>query len=102
MVDSRDVEFDARPQGTATERRWMERYLSAHDTVTIAGDTVRHTAVVLNTSLAGMGLGVASATGLAPGQIVTIDGVSGPVRAVVRHTTAVGEGAYHVGVEWCD
>jgi hypothetical protein len=102
MCDHRDAECADRPAATSAERRRWERYPSAHDTVIIAGESVRHTAVVLNASLSGMGLKMADSTGLATGQIVTIDGLSGEVQAVIRYTTADAGGASYVGVEWCE
>ena len=102
MCDQRDTECTDRPAATSAERRRWERYPSAHDTVIIASESVRHTAVVLNASLSGMGLTMADSTGLAKGQMVTIDGLSGEIQAVIRHTTADDEGVSYVGVEWCE
>ncbi len=100
MSTDSSVKCDTWPERTAENRRW-ERYPSAHDTVTIEGETEQHTAVVVNASPSGMGLKMASSTGLAKGQIVTINGASGPIQAVIRHITAAGVGSLYLGVEWC-
>ncbi len=67
-----------------------------------ADRSARQTAVVLNVSAFGMGLAIAGSTGLAEGQVVTIEGLSGPVQAVIRHATTDDEGAFFLGVEWCE
>jgi hypothetical protein len=70
--------------------------------VTIEGETDQHTATVLNASPSGMGLKIASTTELAKQQIITINGSSGSIQAVIRHITAAGVGAMYLGVEWCE
>jgi hypothetical protein len=101
MSADSSVKCDTWPERIAEERRW-ERYPDAHDIVTIEGEPEQHSAIVLNASPFGMGLKMASPTGLAKGQVVTIIGSSGPIQAVIRHITAAGVGALYVGVEWCE
>jgi hypothetical protein len=68
----------------------------------VTSGSVQQTAVVLNVSAFGMGLAIAESTGLAEGQVVTIEGLSGPVQAVIRHTATDDKGAFFLGVEWCE
>ena len=102
MSDKRDVTYDDRPVGTAEERRRWKRCPSAHDAVMVTSGSVQQTAVVLNVSAFGMGHAIDGSTGLAERQVVTIEGLSGPVQAVIRHTTTDDKGASFLGVEWCE
>ena len=76
------------------DRRTCHRYASAHDEVTLVSETTRRVAMVRDAAPGGMGLEV--------GQVVTIDGESGPVRAVIRYLIPGNSGTFRVGVEWSE
>jgi hypothetical protein len=102
MRNTRETASDGGPGPSTKERRRWERYPSAHDSVTVTDGAVEQRAVVLNVSALGMGLAIAPSHGFTEGQLVTIDGPSGPVSAVICHATTDDQGTFRIGVEWCE
>jgi hypothetical protein len=102
MRNTRETASDGGPGPSTKERRRWERYPSAHDSVTVTNGAVTQPAVVLNVSAFGIGLAIAHSHGFTEGQLVTIDGPSGPVPAVICHVTTDAQGTLRLGVEWCE
>ena len=84
------------------DRRTCHRYASAHDEVILVSETTRRVAIVCDAAPGGMGLEVGDGKEFEVGQVVTIDGESGPIRAVIRYVVPDNRGTFRVGVEWSE